>query len=352
MSRVESVIEQELEEIRKRLPGDQLVSCFSSLVRVQLQMTAYKKIIMNMQFPENYPHKVLLVELKSNTLAPKFLEKVEEMLDKELSKYVGQTQIMYAVKFIKNMMENNPFIVCWDEIKSMKENIFEAGMKNPECSASVKLVEKTSKLKLQFISGKYEMSLSLYIPNGYPAEPVKLSLVSSNFPRSFLNVFIGRAEEIARVSTEPPLRPRKNFVFKPKPCLNEIVEFLFKHSVVRYCSEKCPLCKEKCFPEDPEEYKEQQYIENKEHDKLIERVYCGHIYHHGCLDEYMNTPPFEKEGKLCLVCKSRIYHPKWTPDMKLSEARWAHKQAKAREINEVAEFMGVEEFAIPKKTNK
>ena len=52
----------------------------------------------------------------------------------------------------------------------------------------------------------------------------------------------------------------------------------------------------------------------------VERVYCGHAYHHDCLILYMRTPPFEG-GKLCPGCRQRIYHEKWRVTPELAEAR-------------------------------
>lgn len=27
--------------------------------------------------------------------------------------------------------------------------------------------------------------------------------------------------------------------------------------------------------------------------QFVERVYCNHLFHYGCLDKYMKTPPFQ-----------------------------------------------------------
>ena len=45
-------------------------------------------------------------------------------------------------------------------------------------------------------------------------------------------------------------------------------------------------------------------------------------------------------GKKCPGCKLRIYHEKWKVTPELAEARWAHKQAKDRELGEVVDFLG------------
>lgn len=43
--------------------------------------------------------------------------------------------------------------------------------------------------------------------------------------------------------------------------------------------------------------------------------------------------------KKCPACKNVIYHEKWNITAKVAEDRWAHKQAKQRELEEVVDFM-------------
>ena len=50
----------------------------------------------------------------------------------------------------------------------------------------------------------------------------------------------------------------------------------------------------------------------------------------------MKTPPFTG-GKKCKACAQRIYHEKWKVTPELAEARWAHEQAKERELGDVVE---------------
>ena len=71
----------------------------------------------------------------------------------------------------------------------------------------------------------------------------------------------------------------------------------------------------------------------------MEKVYCGHLFHHKCLDVYMKTPPFDG-GKKCPECAKRIYHDKWNASPEVAEARWAHEQAKHRELADVVDFLG------------
>ena len=43
-------------------------------------------------------------------------------------------------------------------------------------------------------------------------------------------------------------------------------------------------------------------------------------------------------GKKCTICGRRVYHEKWGLCERLAEARWAHEQARARELAEVTDF--------------
>ena len=36
----------------------------------------------------------------------------------------------------------------------------------------------------------------------------------------------------------------------------------------------------------------QEVINDESHDQYVERMYCKHLFHHGCLDRYMKIPPF------------------------------------------------------------
>ena len=46
------------------------------------------------------------------------------------------------------------------------------------------------------------------------------------------------------------------------------------------------------------------------------------------------------DGKKCPACKKTIYHEKWNATPRLAEDRWAHKEAKQRELEEVVDFLG------------
>lgn len=64
-------------------------------------------------------------------------------------------------------------------------------------------------------------------------------------------------------------------------------------------------------------------------------VEAGVVYSH-----VLVYPLSSLGGKKCPKCKERIFHDKWNVHPKLAEERWAHQEARRREVAEVAEFLG------------
>lgn len=50
-----------------------------------------------MQFPDNYPNDLLLIEMKSSVLPPKLLAKLTATCDKEIQQYKGKQQASYCI---------------------------------------------------------------------------------------------------------------------------------------------------------------------------------------------------------------------------------------------------------------
>lgn len=80
----------------------------------------------------------------------------------------------------------------------------------------------------------------------------------------------------------------------------------------------------------------QDMVYDENSPKHIERLYCGHLLHQDCLLKYLKLPPFG--NKQCTICGVLIFHSKWRLSDKLAEARWAHEQARERELAEVEDF--------------
>lgn len=185
----------------------------------------------------------------------------------------------------------------------------------------------------------------------------------------FLN---GQAREIARQCVEAPLRMQVNTQpsFEPRPSFAKAIGFLVE-ATNEFHLETCPICRNRCLPETAS-----NVVTNDMQDNYVERVYCGHIYHQGCLKQYIREPPFPPAGKTCpaqkkhprsdeqhkfvhtlaptitrksqasgpgtesfLSCNIRLSHDRWGLNVKLAEARWAQQQARVRELEEVIDFL-------------
>lgn len=320
--------EQELAEAKRTIPtleGFTLVTCVKAQVRAGYKKTDYKQLNVILQFPDNYPAEPAVIQLTSKTLAEKLLSGLVKMCDEEAKKLLGQRQILPIMTFVRDFVLNNPLCVCSEEIAAIKKDLIGEEDK-------MKLKQETSQIQLRIVEEQYLMNLNIMIPDAYPLEHVMIEAAESNFPDLLKVFFIGQAVEVARKCVQPPLKPNpKDPPFKPRPSLLEVCNFLITECVKRYPKENCPVCTDRVLLKDPEAV-------TKDPRKRVERVYCGHLYHHGCLAKYIKTPPF-KDGKFCPSCGKRIYHEKWKVTPELAEARWAHKQTRQRELAEVTDFL-------------
>uniref|UniRef100_A0A061R5L2 Upf0668 protein n=1 Tax=Tetraselmis sp. GSL018 TaxID=582737 RepID=A0A061R5L2_9CHLO len=118
--------------------------------------------------------------------------------------------------------------------------------------------------------------------------------------------------------------------FEPQPSLWPAVSFLYHECLVPLVTERCSVCEKHLVPSDPARILQvPRYM-------MPERLFCGHIYHLRCLETYINNPPFDKG---CKVCGQTLSHHKFCTDAKVLESRWAFKEARQREIDDVKELM-------------
>jgi len=326
------IIDDEISELRRvtetQVPNAKLEACVPEMIRVQIEETAHKKLVICLAYPDDYPSTHIFVELKSKTLSEKLLEGLVRVAEDEARKYIGKPHALFVIKFIRQFLADNPLCCCSGEIGETKKLLV------PDAGDKLKLSQKTSSLTIHIEKARYFLKLKIKVPPDYPETQVKIEDAESNFPRVFKVWFVEKARELARQCVEPPLKPKpKDPPFKKSPSLLRVVTFLIKH-VKRYPEEICQICRRRAFPEDPGEA-----VHDENAAPHVERVYCSHIYHHDCLILYLKSPPFEG-GKKCPACAKRIYHEKWKVTPELAEARWAQKQAKDRELGEVVDFLG------------
>lgn len=324
-------IQEELKDVRARLknivPIAEIVACHEANVQIKIVRTKHKQCLCQFQFPSNYPTSPVLVELKSKVFSVKILNTITKLVEEELKKMSGRVQIVSIIKYVNNFMQENPLLVCADEISQIKRTIVQQ-------QDEFKVKQKAGVITYKIMCKKYHLHIKMTIPDLYPDQAVSIDFKGSNFPRLLETHFVAQAREIARRCVEPPLK--KNLrapPFEAKPSLLPVVQYLSGDSIHKFPIEECPCCKKKALAENPDDN-----VTDESADDFVEWIYCNHIYHHSCLDEYMKTPPFTG-GKKCLKCGLRIYHDKWNISPELAEERWAHKEARQREIEEVTDFL-------------
>lgn len=164
------LIEDELDEVRKLcenvIKGSRLVSCVKTMVRVEIRESDFRKIIICIQFPVDYPKQSLLIELKSKTLSQKLLDGLTTICENEANKYLHKPQVMRVLHLIKNFMVENPLSCCYDEINSMKQML---NLKCDEC----KLRQKQSTIQLKVVNDSYFLNAKIFVPANYPTDFVK-----------------------------------------------------------------------------------------------------------------------------------------------------------------------------------
>ena len=129
----------------------------------------------------------------------------------------------------------------------------------------------------------------------------------------------------------------------PQPSLYVLVQFLVER-IKGLVMQKCPCCKERVLPENPDELS-QMYVSSTDKQSKATmkkmkpmRTYCGCWYHMHCLNTLLTDPPF---GIECPApnCGRRVFHPDWPGDIKQLEREWAAKQARMREIEDAMLFL-------------
>ncbi|XP_022912478.1 uncharacterized protein [Onthophagus taurus] len=321
-------IEDELKEVKtlceRVVEGSRLVSCVPTMVRTEIKRTEHKSLVACMQFPVAYPKSPVLLELKSKFLSDKLLQKLMSVCEEEAKKYLGKAQVIKVLQFLRKFIDENPLSCCYDEINELRKSL------NAEID-EIRLKQKSSSLVLKVINGGYFLNVKIIVPDHYPLQAIDIHETDTNFPPSFNRHMILQAKEIARQCVEPPrIKNPREPEFKPVPSLGKSCSFLID-CIKRLPNEKCQYCKELCFPKNPN-----LVIIDENSPRHIERVYCGHLYHQQCLFNYMKAPPFG--NKTCHFCGTRISHHKWKLSDRLAEDRWAHEQARERELAEVEDF--------------
>ncbi|XP_068150495.1 uncharacterized protein [Drosophila tropicalis] len=375
-------IEQEITDFRdkceQQIPHTKIIACSPSLLRVDIYPERQNRsMTVCLRFPENYPEtSTILVELKSRVYSDKLLTELTRLIDEYLKEHMGKQQSFLVLAFTQQYLTDNPLCVCLDEIKQLRMDIKaqETLSKSPQQhteSSQLKLRQKNSSVELTARGGAYIYRIIATVRDDYPMQSVELKCQDSNLPVTLVRYLNGQSREIARKCVEPPLRLTKDELanFRPIRSLHRSLKFCLE-ATHDFHLELCPICDNPVLPKDPKDM-----VTDDNSDAYIERVYCGHLFHQACLKLYLSEPPFPKGGKLCPakrrhprsdaqsymgkkkettagaagtsaklldnqnVCGIKLTHDRWVISVKTAEARWAQKQARQRELEEVIDFL-------------
>lgn len=201
-------------------------------------------------------------------------------------------------------MRENPLCIVYDEIAAIK-SLLRPNNNSTSDNGDLKCFQKSSSVSLTVTGGDYYFKTKFNVPETYPMNSIDWSEYKSNLPVTLLRFLNGQAKEIARKCVERPLRLSEKEMFVPKPSLLKTLKFIVEASI-DFHDELCPVCEEKVLPQNSANVE----ISDAS-DEYVERVYCGHIYHQGCLKRFMREPPFPAGGKLCPAKKAhpRSDHP-------------------------------------------
>ncbi|KAK3243954.1 hypothetical protein CYMTET_46417 [Cymbomonas tetramitiformis] len=400
----ESILTSELDLVSKTLPKNELRSCFPSLVQVEFAPTAYRDICIKIQFPDDYPQTPLIAQLESRRLHEDIVTKLQVACEKEAEKNLGGEQILPVVDFLRNFVTNNNLIAAFSDIRALRASLPDpAVLTTQERAGTVKLLleEGAYKLAVRFVLSKdypehaptIEVKASTFPPEyvhmfiaqaneigrrcveagtsemppppGISEMPPPPGLSFKEWKKKDMTMaFVPlanegtakhrKAEAAAAAKAEALMlgnqrkleilgigehcpseaalsTPSVEKVSSGLPSLAPMALFLINDCVQRLPRDICKICDGGLLPANPSD------LPKLPKDKQVERIYCGHYYHYGCLNKIMTVPPFAKP---CLTCGRRIYHHKWVSDIKVLEKRWATKQAREREIDDVVNFLG------------
>jgi len=404
-------------------------------IQVFIERSAFVKVRISLQFPDQYPEKPILIEISSNVLPPGLQKKLKKIGQDKSSELLGRPQALAVITSINNFLMTNKLIVCWKELKQAFQLI--------EGKGTISCKEDSGEIKIHLNSGNFYLKFFIQIPDGYPAQELTLQFKSNNFPGTIAQMFELQAKEVVRrcvcgyspeqavIASNPiqiPQNKKNNSInvhvtnqnlrnlkhdvnfLKQASSLREVnsskeaitedkrqarrqlrqmckeekkrdeieeveakkyeeaeqkmnqdtiltaessklsnedssafpslfvtIDFILSHFFEKLLTEVCQSCNIRILSDDPND----PTITDPKHAKRPVRVFCGHWFHYECLDVWMTQPPF---GKLCPNCNRKVYHPDWPADTKQLEREWATKKAREREISEVLDFLGDDDF--------
>jgi hypothetical protein len=153
--------------------------------------TAYSRLQLRIQYTENYPQDIPIIELTSPSLPAPLLRNKEKETQEVAKGSLGQSQFSAIYESLYQFIQTNLFVSCWKEVKQV--------MTLCEGKGPLSAEEKEGLLKFRLREGNYRQPFNIRVPFLYPEEGVEIEfLPQSNFPSEIQQIYLSQAQEIAR----------------------------------------------------------------------------------------------------------------------------------------------------------
>ncbi|CAM9167382.1 unnamed protein product [Pylaiella littoralis] len=202
-------IAAELEDVRAMFPAPMIQAANSSFVQVVVMRTAYAKIQVRLQFPDDYPTTSTspIVELTSASLPQPFLRKLTKSAEEAARNFTttatetgkskgeggtgGRGRAVAALTVVLDAVNKNKFLPCWKELRKAATLVTSRG-------GEFRAEEATGLVTLRVRCGRYTVVALVRVPDRYPSEGCVVELKSHNFPAHIARRHLVQGEEIVR----------------------------------------------------------------------------------------------------------------------------------------------------------
>lgn len=307
-------VAEELRTIRETLPASVIRAAVPSLVQLEISRGSHARLVLQAHFPSTYPQGTLSTQLKSSTLPVTALKRLEQLADSAAAERasLGQTAVLHVHAQLTRVVQRNMLLVAYDEVRALRSRFSTPAV-------SIETRDAKGDVRVSVSCANYFTLGVFTIPQAYPKEPCSFVVECSDCPPSLVTIFNAMTCEVGRKLIRPSPSQPPVVVHTLEP----MVRFFVDKLAGRYPTETCQMCKRRMLPEVATDVS----IPRPKPARIV-RVYCSHLYHGGCLQKFLETPPFDK-GKCCPSpgCGKRIFHQKFktAANVDLAEQRWAHK---------------------------
>ncbi|GBG28316.1 Hypothetical Protein FCC1311_045392 [Hondaea fermentalgiana] len=196
----EAAIARDREDLKDVIHAHHLKTFTEDFAKLVCHKTAYRRLMLHVQFSDNYPSDPLHVEVQSDTLPAKLVEKLQAMFREKLEKPAdqdglgvrGRPHVAAFYAYVDEMIHENKLLWATPEVRQTLALAKEI----PDLTIAVN--DEAGTLKLKATCGKYMMRAVVTVPDEYPASPLEVEMKKCSFPPTVHTVFLLQAREIAR----------------------------------------------------------------------------------------------------------------------------------------------------------